>query len=238
MDHKKGILTFVFMGMLAVSLLGGCSSGWFALKESPKTVGELMDWGEEQYDARRYAQASIVFQRVKDRYPYSSHAAIAELRLADVYYERKEFEDAYIAYDEFQKLHPKNERIPYVMYRKGMCQFEQVTAVDREQAPVIRARREFERLIRRFPEDAYSVKARKHLRQCLIYLSEHELSVGHFYFKMGKYRTALNRYKNLIENYPDMGHYHEALEYIGKCNEKIAQGPPPKEGILGKLWPF
>ncbi len=109
--------------------------------------------------------------------------------------------------------------------------------MDREQTHVIKARLDFERLIRRFPEDAYSIKARKHLRQCLIYLSEYELSVAHFYFKMGKYRPALDRYKNLIEYYPDMGHYHEALEYIGKCNEMIAQGPP-KEGILGKLWPF
>jgi outer membrane protein assembly factor BamD len=238
MDHKNCVLTFVFMGMLAVFLSGGCSSGWFARKEPPKTVGELMELGEDHYDERRYEQASAVFQRVKDRYPYSSHAPIAELRLADVHYDRQEFEDAYLAYDEFERLHPKNERIPYVMYRKGMCAFEQVTTMDREQTHVFQARREFERLIRRFPEDAYSIKARNHLRQCLIYLSEYELSVAHFYFKMGKYRPALDRYTNLIENYPDMGHHHEALEYIGKCNEMIAQGPPPEEGILGKLWPF
>ncbi len=229
---------YIFTGMLAVFLSVGCSSGWFARKEPIKTVSELMDLGEKNYKERRYAEASEIFQRVKDRYPYSNYAPIAELRLADVHYERQEFEDAYLVYDEFERLHPKNERIPYVMYKKGMCEFEQVTTMDREQTHVFKARRDFERLIRRFPEDAYSIKGRKHLRQCLIYLSERELSVGNFYFKMGKYRAALNRYKSLLQNYPDMGYDHEALEHIGKCNEMIAQGPPPKKGILSKLWPF
>jgi outer membrane protein assembly factor BamD len=238
MDHKNGVLAFVFMGMLAVSLSGGCSSGWFARKEPLKTVGELMDLAEKEYDERRYEEASRIFQTVKDRYPYSSSAPIAQLRLADVHFEKYEFEDAYLAYDEFERLHPRNERIPYVMYRKGMCEFEQVTTMDREQTHVIKARRDFEWLIQRFPEDAYSVKAQKHLRQCLIYLSEHELGVARFYFKMGKYKPALDRYKGLIENYPAMGQYHEALEYISKCNEMIALGPPPKKGILSKLWPF
>jgi hypothetical protein len=26
-----------------------------------------------------------------------------------------------------------------------------------------------------------------------------------------------------MENYPDMGQYHEAIEYISKCKEKIAE---------------
>jgi outer membrane protein assembly factor BamD len=166
---------------------------------------------------------------------------MAEVRLADGYYERQEYEDAYTVYDEFERLHPKNEKIPYVMYRKGMCAFEQITAMDREQSHAVRARREFERLIRRFPDDVYAGKARKHLRQVLIYLSEYELYVGHFYFKMGEYEAALNRYTHLINYYPDMGYYHEALEYISKCHAKIAEAKTAEKeepGFLRRLWPL
>ena len=122
-----------------------------------------------------------------------------------------------------------------------MCEFEQITAMDREQSHALRARREFQRLILRFPDDAYAERAKKHLRQALLYLTEYELSVGHFYFKMGEYEAALNRYKHLIEHYPDTGYYHEALEYISKCNIKIAQEKitgKEKPTFLQKLWPL
>lgn len=236
------IFRFIFMGILSVSLLGGCSiSEWFSTQEKPKTVSDLMEMGEDLFDEGRYAESGEVFQAIKDRYPYSGYAAIAEVRLADGHYERNEFEEAYIVYNDFERLHPKNERIPYVMYRKGMCEFEQITAMDREQSYAIRARIEFQRLIRRFPENGYADKAKKHLRRTLLYLTEYELSVGHFYFKMGEYEAALNRYTQLIKNYPDMGFYHEALEYISKCHVKIAQEKATekeKPSILRRLWPL
>lgn len=236
------ILEYIFIGILSVSLLGGCSiSEWFATKETPKTVADLMDQGEELFDQGRYAESGQVFQAVIDRYPYSGYAAMAEVMLADGHYERQEFEDAYIVYDDFERLHPKNERIPYVMYQKGMCEFEQVIAMDREQSHAARARRDFERLIRKFPENIYAGKAQKHLREALMYLSEYELSVGHFYFKMAEYEAALNRYTHLIKYYPDMGYYHEALAYISKCHAKIDQEKTAEKkepGILERLWPL
>jgi outer membrane protein assembly factor BamD len=235
-------LEYIFMGIFSISLLAGCSiTDLFARREQPKTVADLMDQGEKLFNQGRYAESGEVFQAVKDRYPYSGYAAIAEVRLADGHYERQEFEDAYIVYEEFERLHPKNEKIPYVMYRKGMCAFEQITAMDREQSHATKAKREFERLVFKFPDDVYARKARKNLRQVLIYLSEYELSVGHFYFKMGEYEAALNRYTYLIRHYPDMGYYNEALEYISKCHAKIEQAKTAnkeKHGILDKLWPL
>jgi hypothetical protein len=40
---------------------------------------------------------------------------------------------------------------------------------------------------------------------------------------MGEYGPALDRFMYLIKNYPDMGQYHEALEYIAKCKERLAK---------------
>lgn len=242
MQQTYLILKYIFIGMLVVSLLGGCSFGdLFSTQKQPKTVADLMEHGEELFNQRRYAESGQVFQTVRDRYPYSGYAAIAEVKLADGYYERQQFEDAYITYNDFERLHPKNERIPYVMYRKGMCEFERISAMDREQSHALKARREFQRLIRRFPDNVYATKAKKNLRQALLYLTEYELSVGHFYFKMGEYEAALNRYTHLIKHYPDTGYYHEALEHISKCNAIINQAAAArkeKPGILRRLWPL
>ena len=114
-------LKYIFMGMLVVSLLGGCSfSDFFSTEKQPKTVTDLMEHGEDLFNQRRYVESGQIFQTVRDRYPYSGYAAIAEVMLADGYYEREQFEDAYIVYNDFERLHPKNERIPYVMSKRDV----------------------------------------------------------------------------------------------------------------------
>ncbi|MGD2127307.1 MAG: outer membrane protein assembly factor BamD, partial [Desulfobacteraceae bacterium] len=75
----------------------------------------------------------------------------------------------------------------------------------------------------------YANRARRNIRKCLIFLAEYELYVGHFYFKKGKYRAALGRYTYIIEHYPDMGQYHEAIEYISKCKQKLAEEEARKQ---------
>ena len=236
------ILGYFLIVIFSVLLLGGCSfSKFFAKRKNPDTVAELMEMGEKFFDQGRYIESGQIFRAVKDRYPYSGYAALAEVKLADGHYEEKEFKEAYTVYEDFEKLHPKNERIPYVMYKKGMCEFEQITAMDREQSYALKARSEFLRLLLRFPDNLYSTKARKHLRRTLLYLTEYELSVGHFYFKMGEYEAALNRYTHLIKTYPDVGYYHEALKYISKCHERIDQeklAKKEKPSFLERLWPL
>lgn len=233
-------------GWILISVLGGCSVlDQFIGPKEEKRPSELMREGMTNFERGNYEAASEAFQKLKDRYPYSKYAILAELRMADALYEKEELDAAYDAYDEFEKLHPKNEHIPYVIYQKGMCNFRQVTAIDRDQSYTLKAKEDFERLVRRFPRSEYANRARKHIRQALIYLAEYELYVGHYYYKMGKYRTAMNRYTYLIKNYPDMGQYHEALEYMGRSKEKLKEenpgseeGKKRKSSFLRKIWPF
>jgi len=208
----------------AVFLLGGCSV-WTDLFGSDKeaTPAELMDKGMSNLEKGRYEAATEAFQMVKDRYPYSKYAALAELKMADALFKKKEYEAAYEAYTEFERLHPKHKEAPYVLYQKGLCHFSQMSTIDRDQSHTLQAKEDFEGLIRRFPRSDYAKMARLNIRQCLIYLAEYELYVGHYYFKMGKYQSAMVRFANIIERYPDMGQYHEAMEYISKCKDKIAQ---------------
>ena len=208
--------------MVMVFLLGGCSL-WnrFFGSDEEKNANELMAEGMNDLGSGRYESAAEAFQNIRDRYPYSQYAVTAELKMADALFEKTDYDQAYDAYDEFEKLHPKNKDIPYVMYQKGMCNFLQMRTIDREQSHTLKAREAFELLVRKYPRSEYAAKAQKNIRKCIIYLAEHELQVGHFYFRMGYYRAALARYQYIIKNYPDLGQYHEAMEYISKCKEKM-----------------
>ena len=229
----KGLL----VGLILAFLLNGCSTIDRLLGRGGDETdpGELMAQGIGNLESGRYTDAIKAFEQIRDRYPYSKYAVTAELKLADALYRTDKYDQAFEAYDQFEKLHPKHKDVPYVIYQKGMCHFDQITTTDREQLHTLTARGEFERLIARFPREDYANMARKNLRKCFIYLAEYEIYVGNYYFKRGYYRAALNRYTYVIKTYPDMGQYHVALDYISKCKEHLAlEQPDTEEGKAKK----
>lgn len=224
MNEFSTMMKWFFAVIFLVFSLGGCA--WidrFFGEDIEKSPAELMNDGMENMERGRYSAATEAFQNLKDRYPYSKFAVTAELKMADTLYKRELYDEAFDAYDEFERLHPKNSNIAYVIYQKGMCHFSQVSTTDRDQSNTQAAKTQFERLVKKFPRTEYANRARRKIRQCYINLAEYELYVGHFYFKMKKYRAAMGRYQYLLENYPDLGQYHEALEYLSKCKEKLTE---------------
>jgi outer membrane protein assembly factor BamD len=242
MKQRFVMIRTVVAAIMLLFLLNGCSffESLLGISHGGDEEGdaaEFMNQGMDDMGAGRYKSAVDAFQKVKDRFPYSKYAIIAELRMADALYLQEEYEPAYVAYDEFEKLHPKHKDTVYVIYQKGMCNFSQIKSKDREQSHTLKAKEEFERLIKRYPRDDYANKARKNLRECLIYLAEHELFVANYYYKQGSYRAALGRYMYILNTYPDMGQYQDALEGIARCKEKMAQ-ETAEEGTWRTRWPF
>ena len=223
-EYKLGsIIRNLVLAATAVLLLGACSTiEKITGEDKDKNPDQLMQDGLSYMNRGLYENAFEAFQDIRDRYPYSRHAITAELKIADALYKRGNYDQAHEAYDDFEKLHPKNKNIPYVIYQKGMCDFAQIKTIDREQVHTLKAKATFERLIRQFPKSEYAIRARKNLRKCIVYLAEYEIYVGNFYHKMGFYRAALGRYNYILQNYPDMGQYHEAMENIREIKEKLA----------------
>ena len=218
---------------MAILLLGACSTfNKYFGEDKEKSPEQLMKEGLNYMDRGLYEDAFKAFQDIRDRYPYSQYAITAELKIADALFKRESFDEAYEAYDDFEKLHPKNKDIPYVIYQKGMCNFEQIKSVDREQVHTLKAKEIFERLIKQYPRSEYANRGRKVLMKCIVYLAEYELYVGNFYYQQGFYRAALGRYNYLIHNYPDVGQYHEAMQKISVIKKKLKEEegemiPPP-----------
>ena len=223
-------------GICMLFLLNGCSL-WNSLfgGEEEFTPAELMSDGIEEFNDGNFEAAAEIFQKIKDRYPYSEFATQAELKMADAQYEKDLFDEAYDGYTEFEKLHPRNPGIPYVMFQKGMCNFKRAGAIDRDQSYTLKAKEDFERLIKMHRNSPYAERARRKVRECYIKLAEHEVYVGDFYFKMQKYRAAMERYIYLIEHYPDVGQYYTSLEKIKLCKEKIAEKGEEELSWWGRL---
>jgi len=206
----------LFLFFSIVLLLSGCAL-FETSYEMEKTAGELVSEGSAAFVSGDYKTAVKAYTDLKDWYPFSKYAILAELKIADAHYNLEEYTEAIMAYEEFEKMHPKNEAIPYVIYRTGLCWFNQLSTIDRDHTPAKNSLSLLNRLVDQYPESEYAQKAKNNIKKCMDNLSGHELYVANFYRKKKKYKAALKRYEYLVKNYPDSKESKEALKQIPKC---------------------
>jgi len=117
--------------------------------------------GTADYQEGSYKRAREVFTRLKEEYPLHELAVLAELGIADSYYSNKDYVEAEGVYRDFVELHPTDENVPYAIYQTGMCHFQQIEDIDRDQTQTVKARKEFEKLTARYPQSKFALLAEK-----------------------------------------------------------------------------
>jgi len=191
-----------------------------AVKNTPEA---LYSRGTVEYQNSNYKKAREVYTRLKEEYPLHELAVLAELGIADSFYSDKKYMEAEAAYNDFMTLHPTNENIPYAIYQTGMCHYVQIGAVDRDQTETLKAKREFEKLVVRFPQSKFSLLAEKMIRDCKTKLAEHEFYVGNFYFKQKKYAAALKRFEGITRDYAGVGLDLKVESYLAETRARLAE---------------
>lgn len=186
-----------------------------------KNAQQLAAEGAASFMNEDYEDAIKAYTDLKDWYPFSKYAILAELKIADAHFHLEEYPEAIAAYENFEKMHPKNEAVPYIINQIAMCWFNQIDTIDRDETPAKKAMAEFERLVRLFPENDYSQEALAHIDACIDNMASHELYVAAFYNKTEKYEAALKRYQYIVENYAGTDQSRIALEKIPEVSAHI-----------------
>jgi outer membrane protein assembly factor BamD len=227
--------TVFILIIIAVFSLSGCGLWthithlWEKPDSARGTPEHLYQKGYDAYQDGWYKRAIEYFQKVRDQYPLSKLALLAELGIADSHFSDEEYGEAELAYSDFINLHPTNENVPYAIYQLGMCHYKQVYSIDRDQTETNKARKEFERLIARFPNSKFSLMAEKSLRECKKNLAEHEFYVGHFYFKKKQYKAALKRFEKITKDYANLGLDYKVSYFIGETRKRLTEEEASKK---------
>lgn len=226
--------------LLACALLGfsGCSSYlvnfYFGdlfgggASDTEKNAQQLAMDGIQKMKEKDYGDAVKDFQQLKERYPYSKFAILAELKLGDAYFFDKKYADAAIAYEEFVRLHPRNEVVPYVLYQVGMCHFLSFSTIDRDQEETRLAMEGFQRVIQAYPGSEYARRAKKQLFECQKRTVAREFYIGEFYFKQERYTPAMDRLSKISKSYPEavkaLGYQERVEQMLAECEKHVDQG--------------
>jgi len=213
---------------VALAPAGGCATSDDASKPVTYSLTAKQNYekGLAAIKDEDYAEAQKYFQFVKQKYPFSKYAVLAELALADAQFERGEYTEAIDSYKTFARLHPTHDKVEngYVAFKIGESYFKDMPddvfilppAYEKDQSPVADAQRELTDFLRRYPDSPYVKSANELRRKVLERLVDHEVYVARFYLKTDHPKAAALRLEGALRRYPGSGREPELLCALGE----------------------
>src|SRR5258707_12046363 len=206
----RGALAGLALGVAALGL-SGCGSSDDDANYVEQPVEVLYNRALDALGQQEYKQAAKGFEEVDRQHPYSVWATKAQIMAAFAYYQSNKYDDAIIALDRFIQLHPGHRDIPYAYYLKGLCYYEQISDVGRDQRITQQALDALSDVAKRFPDSPYARDARIKVELCIDQLAGQEMYVGRYYQHKQVYVGAISRYRTVIERYQTTSQLPEAL---------------------------
>jgi outer membrane protein assembly factor BamD len=237
--RARPALALALATSLATSL---AACGWFGSKDETfveQPVEVLYNRALDDLGRQEYKAAAKEFEEVDRQHPYSVWATKAQIMAAFTYYQSNKYDDAIIALDRFIQLHPGHRDIPYAYYLKGLCFYEQISDVGRDQRITQQALDALSDVVKRFPDSVYARDARLKVELTIDHLAGKEMEIGRYYQKQHQYVGAINRYRVVIERYQTTTHVPEALHRLVESYLAMGVQSEAKEtaAVLGHNFP-
>ena len=165
---------------------------------------EALEQGDVLFAARKFNEVEIL-------YPQSDLAPKSALMAAYSYYIQDYYEDCIMELDRFLKIYPKNKNLDYAYYMLGVAYYEQIVDEKKDLFSILKAKDYFEYLIKKYPNTEYAFDAAFKIELINDTLAAKELYIGRYYVDKKKWIPAINRFKNVVNNYDTTIYVEEAL---------------------------
>ena len=167
---------------------------------------EFLD-GDALYSAKKFNEAELIF-------PQSEWAPISALMSAYVYYSDDYYSDSIYELERYLKVYPKHKDRDYAHFLLAMCYYENIIDEKRDLGPLLKSKKEFEFVIKEYPNTDFAEDAKFKIDLITDRLAGKEMYIGRHYLKSQKWIPAINRFKNVLENYETTVYVEEAIHRL------------------------
>ena len=181
-------------------------------------------------EASDFAEATLRYDLISERYPFTEYATQAELEKIYVLHRDFKTDEALTAADRFLREHPRHPRADYVLYLKGVIQMErdqglaELLPIDQDTKDVGNQRKaydEFALLIQKYPSSRYNEDARARMMHLRNRIAANEMHVVGFYLKRGAWLAAAKRAELIIAQYPGAPATLDALQSMERSYREL-----------------
>jgi outer membrane protein assembly factor BamD len=192
MLKASNFLLVIFCGL---SLLTSCST-----KETPSPELYYTE-AMKQLKSKNYQSAAEKFEKIDDEFPFSPWAVKGKIVATYARYKSDDYEKLLNLVNDFIRLNPNSEYVPYMMYMKGLSYYNQIPDIHRAQDKTQEASNVFRELAARFPEDFHAEDALKKLAFVDEHLAGANMSVGRQMMINENYIGAITNFDRVIKFY-------------------------------------
>ena len=187
--------------------------------------------GLRELKDENFPEAIKYLNFVKNKFPFSRYATLAELRMADALYAQEKYPQAIDAYKLFIKFHPTHPQVldGYASYRIAEGNVKQIPgdwwllppSYEKDQSATRDALRELTIFLKTYEQSKYRKKVLELHRVCLRKLAAHELYVARFYLERDKPKATILRLERVLQRFPGAGVHPEVMLLLGKTYLKL-----------------
>ena len=181
-----------------------------AYKEGMKQLEK----GDGLYASRKFDEAEILF-------PQSIWATKASLMSAYALYSQNYYDDAIFNLERHIKNYPKDKDLVYAHYLIAICYFEQLYDEKKDLKPLVKARENFEYILKKYPNTDYAIDAKWKMGLIVDQMAAKEMYIGRYYMKIEKWIAAINRLQFVVKYYDTTVYIEEALHRLVEIYYKI-----------------
>ena len=166
------------------------------------------------YAATKFLEAELLF-------PQSDWAPKSALMAAYAYYLQDYYSEATFNLERFIKIYPEDRRISYAYYLLAMCYYEEIVDEKKDLRPLLIAKEKFEFVIIKYPNTDFSLDSQFKIDLINDILASKEMYLGRHYIKKERWIPAINRFKNVIQNYETTIYAEEALHRLVEIHYRV-----------------
>ena len=184
------------------------------VEEAYKEGMEALNSGDVLYAAKKFNEAEILF-------PQAESAPQSALMAAYSYYTQDYYGDAIAELKRFLKVYPAHKDIGYVYYMIAICYYEQIVDEKKDLQSIINAKKNFNIILKDHPNTEYAMDAEFKIDLINDILAAKEMYLGRYYFDRKKWIPAINRFREIIDNYDTTIFAEEALHRLVEVHYTI-----------------
>ena len=175
---------------------------------------DALDEGDVLFAAKKFNEAEILF-------PQGKWAPKSALMAAYSYYSQDYYGDAIAELERFIKVYPLHKNLEYAYYLLAICYYEQIVDEKKDLQSILKAKKNFQFIVKNYPNTEYSLDSEFKLDLIDDILAAKEMYLGRYYFDRKKWIPAINRFREIIDNYDTTIYTEEALHRLVEVHYTI-----------------
>ena len=200
-------------------------------------------------ESRNFSRAIEQLRELQVRFPFGDYAEQSQLDLIYAQFRSQDYPATVVAAQRFLRSYPNHPNEDYALYMRGLAHFhmerglfDNVLSADRSARDLRSAReafRDFDRLVRRYPDSEYAADARSRMVHIRNQLANQELHVARYYARRGAVIAAINRAQNVVVHYQQTPAVPEALAIMARGYKELGQHELAEKSLtlLQQNWP-